>query len=318
MRPAEYAPDTIIQAGEALQAAGRNVTGFALRQKVGGGNPNRLKQVWEEHLARSAVAEAEPVAELPVEVAEELAAVAKALTERLTALAVELNDKAVKAAERRVREIVKAAGEQRELAERELADAAQTVEDLEQQLDGARGELMASRDQLAEGLAQRQSQAVELAQMRERVDAAEKVAKEAARAATQREADLLGQLQQARQAEQAAREREATANGQLLAAMQQHEENTQLSAELRRDLEKARKEAEDGRVHLQAAQARLDGAAREIEEARKQAREARDEAKQAAASAAERRGELKVLQQEIARLKDGKTSSQPHKDKGRH
>ncbi|GAB3466032.1 hypothetical protein [Azotobacter salinestris] len=76
----------------------------------------------------------------------------------------------------------------------------------------------------------------------------------------------------------------ANANGQLLAAMQQHEEDTKLNAELRRDLEKARKEAEDGLVHLQAARARLDGAAREIEETRKQAR---DEVKQAAASAAE-------------------------------
>jgi len=45
MRPAEFAPEAIIDAGQALQAAGRNITGFALRQKVGGGNPSRLKQV---------------------------------------------------------------------------------------------------------------------------------------------------------------------------------------------------------------------------------------------------------------------------------
>ena len=44
MRPAEFSPEEIVAAGEALVAAGRNVTGFALRQKVGGGNPNRLKQ----------------------------------------------------------------------------------------------------------------------------------------------------------------------------------------------------------------------------------------------------------------------------------
>ncbi|SFL55674.1 DNA-binding protein [Azotobacter beijerinckii] len=153
MRPAEFTLEEIVQAGEALQAAGRNVTGFALRQRVGGGNPNRLKQVWDDHLARSSVAEAVPVAELPVEVAEELAAVTRALTERLAALAVELNDKAVKAAERRVAEVVRAAGEQREQAERELADAAQTVEDLEHQLDGVKGELAATQAHLTEGLA---------------------------------------------------------------------------------------------------------------------------------------------------------------------
>jgi len=91
MRPAEFAPEDIIAAGEALQAASRNVTGFALRQKVGGGNPNRLKQVWDQHLARQSVIQAEPVAELPVEVAEEVAIVSKSLTERINQLATELN-----------------------------------------------------------------------------------------------------------------------------------------------------------------------------------------------------------------------------------
>ncbi|MEZ4128564.1 DNA-binding protein, partial [Salmonella enterica] len=50
MRPAEFTQEQIIEAGEQLQAAGRNITGFALRQKVGGGNPSRLKQVWDEHV----------------------------------------------------------------------------------------------------------------------------------------------------------------------------------------------------------------------------------------------------------------------------
>ncbi|OYV48326.1 MAG: hypothetical protein B7X06_01540, partial [Verrucomicrobia bacterium 21-51-4] len=45
-----------------MQGAGRNITGFALRQKVGGGNPSRLKQVWDEHLTSQSVTQAEPVA----------------------------------------------------------------------------------------------------------------------------------------------------------------------------------------------------------------------------------------------------------------
>ena len=137
MRPAEFTPEEIIQAGQELQAAGRNITGFALRQKVGGGNPSRLKQVWDEHQAGQTATHSEPVAELPVEVADEVAHVSKQLTDRLAALAVELNDKAVKAADRRVAEVVRSAGEQREQAERELADAAQTVDDLETKLDEA-------------------------------------------------------------------------------------------------------------------------------------------------------------------------------------
>ena len=80
MRPAEFTQEQIIQAGQELQAAGRNITGFALRQKVGGGNPSRLKLLWDEHLSSQSVTKVEPVAELPVEVAEEVAAVTKALT----------------------------------------------------------------------------------------------------------------------------------------------------------------------------------------------------------------------------------------------
>ena len=125
MRPAEFAPEQIIEAGQALQAAGRNVTGFAIRQKVGGGNPNRLKQVWDEHLASQSVTTAEPVAELPIEVAEQLAHVTQALSERLSSLAIDLNDRAVKASERRVGEVVRAAGEQREQDPAPPADAGQ-------------------------------------------------------------------------------------------------------------------------------------------------------------------------------------------------
>lgn len=173
MRPVEFTPEAIIQAGQDLQTVGRNITGFALRQKVGGGNPSRLKQVWDEHLASQSVTKAEPVAELPVEVAEEVAAVTKALTDRLQALAVELNDKAVKAAERRVHEVVRSAGEQREQAERELSDASQTVDELETKLDEAltQGEVLETN--LAEVQAVSQAQAVELAQLRERLSAME-------------------------------------------------------------------------------------------------------------------------------------------------
>ncbi|TKD34371.1 DNA-binding protein [Azotobacter chroococcum] len=311
MRPAEVTTEQIIEAGQALQAAGRNVTGFALRQRLGGGNVNRLKAVWEEHVASQAVTRAEPVAELPIEVAEQLKADSEGLVERLARLAVELNDRAVKAAERRVAELVRTTGEQREQMERELVDASTAIDEIETQLAAAQTLYKELNAKLADERERSQGLALELAQVRERTAATEKAAKEAAQAAAQREADLHEQLQQARQAEQAAREREATANGQLLAAMQQHKEDSKASAELRRDLEKARKEAEDGRIHLQAAQARLDGAVREIEEARKQVREARDEAKEASGRAAELRGELKAVQQELAALKAEKTQAQP-------
>ena len=76
MRPVEFTSEEIIKAGQELRAAGRNITGFALRQKIGGGSPARLKQVWDEHLQahaprpalpfrreRLAAAEAQPVSQ---------------------------------------------------------------------------------------------------------------------------------------------------------------------------------------------------------------------------------------------------------------
>ena len=179
MRPVEFSPESIISAGQDLQATGRNITGFALRQKVGGGNPSRLKQVWDEHLASQSVTKAEPVAELPVEVAEEVALVTKELTQRLAALAVELNDKAVKAADRRVHEVVRSAGEQRAQAERELADASQTVEDLESMVDEAAVQVSALEAKLVDLQTAHQAQAVELAQVRERLSLTEQTAKTA-------------------------------------------------------------------------------------------------------------------------------------------
>ena len=81
MRPVEFTPEEIVKAGQELRAAGRNITGFALRQKIGGGHPSRLKQVWDEYLNSQVAVKADPFAELPVEVAEEVAAVNKALAD---------------------------------------------------------------------------------------------------------------------------------------------------------------------------------------------------------------------------------------------
>ncbi|WP_439333443.1 DNA-binding protein [Xanthomonas cissicola] len=129
-----------------------------------------------------------------IEVAEEVAAVTKALTERLASLAVELNDKAVKAAERRFAEVIRTAGEQREQSERELADASQTVEDLESKLDETKAEAEVLQSKLVDVQAAHQAQAVELAKVRERLALAEQTAK----AAAQEHAAELAERDQAR------------------------------------------------------------------------------------------------------------------------
>ena len=174
MRPIEFTNEEIIRAGQELQAAGRNITGFALRQKIGGGTTTRLKQVWEEHLAKQVVISAEPVAELPLEVSEEVELVNKELAERLLAMALKVNDKAVKAAERRVTELIRMTGEHREQAERELADASQTVEELETRLDEAVTNAEELEKRLTEAQVDHQAQAITLAQVGERLAQMEK------------------------------------------------------------------------------------------------------------------------------------------------
>lgn len=198
MRPATYEPEQIIEAGLALQAEGRNITGFALRNRVGGGNPTRLRQIWDEYQTSQSTAVTEPVAELPVEVAEEVKAVSATLAESITRLATELNDRAVRAAERRVSDVTRAAGEQTAQAERELADASLTVDDLEEKLDV----LQAENDGLTQALGSerslRQQLDVELAQLKERLAAAE----ESARQREERHQEQKTALQAALSAEQ--------------------------------------------------------------------------------------------------------------------
>lgn len=196
MRPATFEPQQIIDAGLELQAEGRNITGFALRNRVGGGNPGRLKQVWDDYLSSQTEVTAEPVAELPVEVAEEVKAISSALAERISQLATGLNDKAVRAAERRVAEVTRAAGEQTV-----QADTAQTVDDLEETLDTLRDEHSTTLAALDDSRRKEQSQAVELAQLRERLAAtekqlgeSEKAGKEAAEQHWQQQTELQKRL----------------------------------------------------------------------------------------------------------------------------
>lgn len=318
MRPADITPEQIIEAGQALQAAGRNVTGFALRQRLSGGNANRLKQIWEEFAASQAVTSAVPVADLPVEVAEALKAETESLVERLTRVVVELNDRAVKAAERRVAELVRTTGEQREQMERELADASTAVDEMELQLATAKGLHLESNAKLAEANEARQALAVELAQARERIASVEKEAKDAGR----REAELREQLRQVRKDEQLAREREAATTGQLQAAQQQHAQDMSAGAlrehALRDELQEMRSAEQKAREREAITQGQLIAAQQQREldlqaanALRHDLEKARTEAKQEAGAAAELRGELKALQQELARTQAAKDEQKP-------
>ncbi|MDN4502212.1 DNA-binding protein [Alteromonadaceae bacterium BrNp21-10] len=49
MRPTSVTNEEIIEAGNVIRASGKDVTGYALRNAIGKGNPNRLKEIWDSH-----------------------------------------------------------------------------------------------------------------------------------------------------------------------------------------------------------------------------------------------------------------------------
>ncbi|HAU5638608.1 DNA-binding protein [Citrobacter amalonaticus] len=173
MHDTVFEPKQVIDAGTALQSEGRNITGFALRNRIGGGNPGILKQMWDEYQSSHSDIDFNNADGLPVEVMDEVKSVSATLVERINLLATELNNKAVRAAERRVSEVTRAAGEQTAQTERELADATQTVEDLEEKLREAISEnSWLSQSLESERLLSRQ-RGMEITQLKERLQALE-------------------------------------------------------------------------------------------------------------------------------------------------
>jgi colicin import membrane protein len=182
MRPAEVHDHEIVRAGIELQGEGREVTGFRLRQRLGGGNAQRLKTVWDEHVIGQLSVEIAP--DLPIDVADRLSAMTVELTAQMRELAIRLNASAVRAAELRTAEVVRGASEQRRLAEQEVGEASAEVERLEvalrreqesvgrttAQLSALSLELATSRERLTMLDASAATTAQELGRLREQVE----------------------------------------------------------------------------------------------------------------------------------------------------
>lgn len=221
MRPKEIEDDVVVQAGKELRAAGRAVTGYALRREVGGGSAQRLAAVWAQFVAGEQSTQALPATQLPMEIAGQLSGLLTEMSERLTGMAHAMNDTAVSASERRVTDLVRAATEQRTQAERELADADQAVSELEANLDQERQARTQLESQLQEATGQLQSREVELARLQEKHQADREEIERAAARIVQLEADVARLQREASEARDGA----AEVRGELRAVQQQ---NTQL------------------------------------------------------------------------------------------
>ncbi|MCW2314070.1 coiled-coil domain-containing protein [Rhodoferax antarcticus] len=271
-----------------------------------------MKQVWDEHLASQSVTKAEPVAELPVEVAEEVALVTKELTQRLAALAIELNDKAVKAAERRVHEVVRSAGEQRAQAERELADASQTVEDLEAMVDEATVQVTGLEAKLADRQTANQAQAVDLAQVRERLTVTEQTAKVAGEQHAAELARMAATIEAERQRHhQEAEQLRAEGTQQKQAHLVVATERDQVRADLAALTAKSEAIEQARQDQRKAAELETQRAAERLAKAEAGQEKAHQEAGAAREEAANLRGQVEATKTQLAELMQVLAANKP-------
>lgn len=305
MRPIEYPDEAIIVAGQALQAEGRRITAFALRQRVGGGDPVRIRTVWSDYLARCNQQTAAIVKEtLPAEFAAAVEELNINFLEQWRHLATRLYQLARDSAEARVREALQTARTVQEQAEAEMADAQQNalaqdarIAELTEQHEESEQRLRSLLQEQEERLQQlttldarwHQAQA-EVTELREHLNQAQA----ATAAATGKAAAEVERRQQAEQELQAVQAQRLALTTALETERNQREQTEYRARQVQTALEQAQAEAskvtrtleqtieEQQRLAIQAAElrARVEGL-----EARLQAAEAaRQQAEQQAAS----------------------------------
>lgn len=238
MRNVEFTDEQIIDAGEALQADGVTITSFSLRNRVGGGNPARLKKVWDDYVATRGALQVQETAELDADIVAAVQGYTQSLDAQLLALASKINENAIKSANRRVEDVLEALDKQKKQFETELSDAHKSVLKAEAAEDSAKNETADLLQQLVHINEQGQKQAQELAQLRERLTLAAQTT-EAEKLRTQNEADALrAECTEARQDATRAREFAARLDGKVEALESQRDEMIKALSE-RAEIDKA-------------------------------------------------------------------------------
>lgn len=136
MQQIEITAAMVIQAGQKLEEENQNVTGFALREMVGGGSPGKLRRVWEEHVNPTHNHQMH-VFELHSEEENKFALVAKSHPEEFIKFAVDINKKAIRSVDIRIQEIQRSHDVQRQQLEAEMHEAANLIDALDSRLGEA-------------------------------------------------------------------------------------------------------------------------------------------------------------------------------------
>lgn len=147
MRPPEHSDDQIIQAGRHIQELGKPVTGFALRQRLGGGNPARLLSVWQAS-TDSQAAPPPSSSHLPPEMLARVDACIQSTADHMRNVFADVYQVAHQAADARVTDALAKADAARRQAQLEIDEASSLVDRHNEQISA----LKIERDNLAREL----------------------------------------------------------------------------------------------------------------------------------------------------------------------
>ncbi len=217
MRHAEYADELIVEAGLQIQAEGRPVTKWALKERVGGGNTSRLLAVWQAHELKTSKTET-LMQDLPADIARELDSAIGAVSGRIRTVVATLQQKALEAAEQRVAQIEARARADADQARNEQADAEVLVAKLEGAIAAQERRLEEVQARLTASDQGRHDAALSLATVKEQLRA-EKESHALFDAEVQMERDRVRELENdrenARKTEMTLREQLAHVTGQV-------------------------------------------------------------------------------------------------------
>lgn len=249
MRPPEFSSDEVIAAGEELIKQGKSVTGFGLRGLLGGGNAQRLKTIWEEHVANGGAAD-EVAPDFPPELESHVKAAIDRMAAAYSASVKEAYAQAVKVTDKRVADLMAAANAQALAVERELNEAnsladgqQEALESLQAALERTEAQVRTVQQALDGAMRQIQEQAVAEATLKERIAHFQS---EAARSAAHVVANLsrIGELEESI-------EQKKSALSDLKTQNQVLEQNLKQANKEKSELETSLKNAKDEAISLQ-------------------------------------------------------------------
>ncbi|MDU0355779.1 DNA-binding protein [Paraglaciecola aquimarina] len=197
-RVAEYSVEQIVDAGRSIEALEKRVTPFAIREQLGGGSPERIKEIWEQHLnqlkSENITELPNDEVELPTEIQDALEKNLKTASKQLISLTNGTFKVAMQVAEKRVKSTIDDFNNKIEELKEVEQDAFRAMGVSDRKIDDLQTEISTLNQRNEQHVAENSKLTGQLESLKERIVQLE--AKEAEYSALQREfGKLEGQLE---------------------------------------------------------------------------------------------------------------------------